>query len=111
MHELAIMKNVISIVESEAQKGEFTRVIAIKLRIGAASGIVHRCMSDFFPIASRGTIAENAELRMEAIAVTVHCNSCGFEGAPSGAVCQSCGGEDYTLVTGREFLVDSIEVE
>lgn len=111
MHELAIMKNVISIAEKEAEKGDFTRILRINLKIGAVSGIVHGCMEDFFPIAARGTVAESAELNMETIPVTIRCDSCGFEGAPSGAVCPGCGSEAYKLVTGREFIVDSIEVE
>lgn len=111
MHELAIIRNVISIAEKEAQKGGFTRVLRINLSIGAASGIMSGCMVEFFHIAARGTVAEDAELSMETIPLTIRCDSCGFMGEPKGAKCSSCGSDIYKLVTGREFIVNSIEVE
>lgn len=111
MHELAIMQSVVRIVEDEQRRRGFDRLCRIKLKVGAVSGIVPACLMDYFPIAAAGSVAEGAELITETIPVTISCFSCGYEGAPKGAQCPECGGEAYKLLTGREFFVDSIEVE
>ena len=54
MHELAITKGIIDIVNSEAEKSGFKNVLEITLRVGEYSGIVPECLREFFPIAAAG---------------------------------------------------------
>lgn len=63
MHELAITEGVIKLVETEAKKQGFTKCLGITLAVGEFSGIVPECVTEFFPIAAKGTIAENAALK------------------------------------------------
>lgn len=63
MHELAITEGVIKLVESEAKKQGFTKCLGISLAVGEFSGIVPECVSEFFPLASKGTVAEGAALK------------------------------------------------
>ena len=111
MHELAIAQNVIRIVESEAKKQGFTKVRTIKLAVGEVSGVIPECLYEFFPIASKDTIAFGAELSARVIPVAIECAACGYSGKPRGGECPECGSSDIRLVSGREFFVDSIEVE
>ncbi len=111
MHELAVAQNIIAIIESEAKKQCFERVVSIKLAVGEVSGVVPECLREFFPIASRGTAAEGARLDAYEIPVHVRCLACGAEGKPSNGGCPVCASEDIKLISGREFFVDSIEVE
>lgn len=111
MHELAITQSVISIVESEARKRGFTRTVAIRLAVGEVSGFLPDCLWDFFPIAAAGTVAEGAALEIKTLPARIKCPDCGYEGAPEGACCPRCGGDAIALIAGREFYVDSIEVE
>ena len=60
MHELAIAKGIIDIVNDEAEKQGFARVLEIKLKVGEFSGIVPDCLREFFPIAAAGTPASAA---------------------------------------------------
>ena len=55
MHELAITKGIIDIVNSEAEKSGFKNVLEITLRVGEYSGIVPECLREFFPIAAAGS--------------------------------------------------------
>ena len=73
MHELAIAKGIIDIVNDEAEKQGFSRVLEIRLRVGEFSGIVPDCLREFFPIAAAGTPAEKAELSMESIPARFRC--------------------------------------
>ena len=77
MHELAIAKGIIDIVNGEAEKQGFARVLEIRLRVGEFSGIMPDCLREFFPIAAAGTPAEKAALSMESIPARFRCLDCG----------------------------------
>lgn len=111
MHELALTRSILSIIESEAKKQGFARVLTIRLGVGEVSGVVPDCIRDFFPLASRGTVAEGARIESRLIPLAVRCRTCGREGRPEKGRCPVCGSEEITLVQGREFYVDSIEVQ
>ena len=113
MHELALTEGIIAIVEQEGKKHGFTRVLEISLKVGELSGVIPECLLEFFPIASRGTLAEGAALTVETLPAAFRCRSCGFEGAipRHSAACPQCGSEAIRLVRGREFFVDNLKVE
>ncbi len=111
MHELAIMQSVVNIVEREAARCGHVRVEAIKLRVGELSGIMPECLREFFPIAAAGTAAEGARLDIEPLPARISCLDCGYDGPPSGTECPGCGGYGFRLTAGREFYVESMEVE
>lgn len=62
MHELAFTEGIIKIVTSESEKQGFTKCLEITLSVGEYSGIVPDCVREFFPYASKGTIAEGAKI-------------------------------------------------
>ena len=113
MHELAITKGIIDIVESEKKDKGFERVIEISLRIGEFSGIVPRCIREFFPIAAAGTAAENAQLKIETIEAAFQCFDCGYEGSVDrkAACCPKCRSTAIRMTRGREFFVEQLKVE
>ena len=111
MHELATTQNIVAICEKTAAEQGAARVLEIRLRIGALSGIVPECLRDFFPYASRGTVCEGATLVCESIPAAVRCPDCGYEGEPRGWDCPRCGGSGIRVTAGREFFVESIAVE
>lgn len=106
-----MMQSVVSIVEREASRCGAARVESIRLRVGELSGIVPRCLEEFFPAAAAGTRSEGARLDIEPLPARIKCPDCGYEGRPHGALCPVCGGSSFRLVAGREFYVESMEVE
>lgn len=62
MHELAFTEGVIKLVTTEGKKQGFTKCLGITLAVGKYSGLIPECIEEFFPLASEGTIAENAKL-------------------------------------------------
>lgn len=62
MHELAFTESLIKLVNTEAEKQGFQKCLGITLAVGTYSGMVPECIRQFFPLASRGTIAAGAEL-------------------------------------------------
>ena len=113
MHELAITKGIIDIVNSEAEKSGFKNVLEITLRVGEYSGIVPQCLMEFFPIAAAGSVAEGAELVIEPVKARFRCLDCGYEGAADRkkACCPECRSTAIKMTSGREFFVESLKVE
>ncbi len=113
MHELALTRNLIGLVEQEAKKQGFTRALEIRLKVGAYSGVVPDCILDLFPYASRGTACEGAALLFETVPACFRCADCGYEGEieRKSACCPVCSGTALTMTAGREFYVDSLKVE
>ena len=113
MHELAIAKGIIQIVNSEAEKNGFTRVLEIRLSVGEFSGIVPDSLREFFPVAAAGTPAEKAELTVETVKAVFQCRDCGYEGDADrkNACCPVCQSTALNMIAGREFYVDRLKVE
>jgi len=113
MHELALTQSILDIALSEAEKHGASRVLSIRLKLGEFSGVVPQLIQEYFDIAGRGTPAEGARLVMDRVPVTVRCSACGAENTMDRFryLCPSCGSDQIRMLTGREFYVDSLEVE
>ncbi|MBQ2960493.1 MAG: hydrogenase maturation nickel metallochaperone HypA [Oscillospiraceae bacterium] len=113
MHELAITKSIVDLVQREAEKQGFKRALEIRLRLGEYSGIVPEYIKDFFPLVAEGTVSEKAELLFETNPAKFLCLDCGYEGGADrkNACCIKCGSSSLKMTAGREFFVDSLKVE
>jgi hydrogenase nickel incorporation protein HypA/HybF len=113
MHELAVTESVMRIATEHAQEAGATRVTAIHLVIGQIASFVDDSIQFYFDLLTPGTMLEGAQLYFHRRPVQFRCRSCGTLFAPEGRdwhcpSCQSLGGE---VVSGREFFMESIEVE
>ncbi len=113
MHELAITQGIIDASVPEAKRHGAKRILEIRIRIGEFSGVFPEYIQEYFNIASKGTLAEGAKLVIDRIPIIIRCNDCGFEGEiPKRKIsCPECGSSDIKLLSGREYYVDSLEVE
>ena len=113
MHELSITQNVIDIVVEHAQRARAQRVTTINLVVGDLTGFVDDSIQFYFDMLSPGTLAAGAQLTIERISPAARCRSCGHEFQPENRnwACPQCGAIGGEVLRGREFLVESIEVE
>ena len=113
MHELAITEGIMEAAIPAACEAGAVRILEIRLKIGELSGVFPECIRDYLQVVAKGTIAEGAQLKVEKIPVTIKCSSCGFEGAINRRKirCPECGSIDFKITAGREYFVDSLEVE
>jgi len=113
MHELAITEGIIRAAVPAAEKAGAKKILAIRLKIGELSGVFPEYIQEYFDMASKGTIAEGARLCVEKIPPAICCPDCGFEGTIDRhkIKCPSCGSLHFRLTAGREYYVDSLEVE
>ena len=113
MHELAITKSIVDLVQREADKQGFSKALEIRLRLGEFSGIVPQYIEEFFPLVAEGTVSAEAKLIFETNPAKFKCFDCGFEGSADrkNACCANCGSTALKMTAGREFFVESLKVE
>jgi len=113
MHELSICQSLMNQVEQIAAQRHASSVISIILGIGPLAGVETQLLKNAYPIASVGTIAEDAELIIESLPLRVKCNECGTESdvLPNKLICKKCGDWKTTLVSGDELMLMSVELE
>jgi len=113
MHELAITQSILDIAEKVGKEHKIKRVREIRIKLGAYSGVVPQCIQDYFDVISHGTIVEGAKLDIQTLPVVVHCNVCGQDSEIDRRHirCPLCNSTDLKMLQGREFYLESLEVD
>lgn len=113
MHELAITEEILRIAVEHAERAGATRIVDINLVIGELSSVVDDSVQFYFDFISPGTVAEGAELHFRRVPARLRCRACGheFEPASTDWRCPSCRTIGGDVIAGREFNMESIEVE
>lgn len=113
MHELAICQALMTQIETIALENKANRVASITLGIGPLSGVEKRLLKHAYPVASAGTVAEEAELFIRSIPIRVKCVSCGKESIakPNRLVCGHCNDWQTELISGDELLLIQLEMD
>jgi hydrogenase nickel incorporation protein HypA/HybF len=113
MHELAVTQGMLSIALEHAAKAGAKKITRINLAIGEISGIVDDSVQFYFDFVGKDTLAEGASLSFERVPARFRCRACQTYFSPGMQqwTCPHCGELSFEIVAGREFYVDSIEVE
>jgi hydrogenase nickel incorporation protein HypA/HybF len=109
VHELSLAGAVIDTVERHAAG---RRVTAVYLTVGHLRQVVPASLEFYFGHVARGTLCEGARLEQELVPARLRCG-CGHEWVLDAIDlrCSACGAADVKVVSGEEFLVQSIDVE
>lgn len=113
MHELSIAENLLAIVLEVAGNEKLKSVTKVNVSFGRLAQVVPELFETAFQVAAADTIAENAELEIEMIPVTLKCLHCCREYVADeiSFLCRHCGSAEIEIVKGREMYVSSIEGE
>jgi len=113
MHEMAVTQSLLDIVLKEGAKVEAKKVTGVNLVIGELSGLVDDSIQFYFDFMTRGTIAEGAKLSFKRVPARMKCRACGeeFTTAPDEWICPKCTQWQAEVIAGKEFYIDSIEVD
>ncbi|MBU1626367.1 hydrogenase maturation nickel metallochaperone HypA [bacterium] len=114
MHEVSIAQNIINQVESilADNKGN-KKVKKVFIRVGKLSCVIPNNLSFIFNILTAETPMSDAKLEIEIVQVLCKCQRCesSFEIKENGFVCPHCNSYDIEVISGRELLIDKVEVE
>ena len=113
MHEYAVTKGLINIAVEEAQKVGAEKITVIRLVIGDLSTIIDESVQMYYDIISEGTMAQGAKLEFRRIPAQFRCVACGhkYDKPKKGFECPDCGSDGLPTGVGKEFYIESLEVE
>ncbi len=113
MHELPITQQIIKIASEHARDNGAIKVIKINLVVGEYSGFIGDSIAMYFDVISKGTLTEGAELSIRYVKPQLSCEKCGayFERKRFSFDCPKCDGRGVPTKIGKEFYIESIEVE
>ena len=111
MHELSVCQALLTQVEQLAREQGARQVVKVSLGIGPLSGVEPALLSQAYPIAAAGTVAENSELVIEERPVRVHCSQCGkdSDATANRLLCAHCGDWRTELLSGDDLLLMQVE--
>lgn len=112
MHEVSLMKNLLSIVDRTAFGEGAGPVRVVHLKIGEMAGVNADALRFAFEVMAKDSVAADAVLEIERVPLSIRCTACGVEFRPGGFVfiCTACGSSEIEILTGREMEVDYILV-
>lgn len=112
MHELSVTQSIVDSVLEEMNDRGLERVSAVYLKLGRMTTFVPDCVKFYYDALTADTRLAGSELVIEEIDVTGRCNNCAaeLEFDEPFFVCPECGSVDIEISTGREMLIDALEV-
>ncbi len=113
MHELSLIESMLSLVEEERQRQDFSRVLKIRLDVGALGHAEPDALLFCFDAAARGTIADGATLTIVMIPGEGNCPDCHRIVLLDHRFgdCPLCGGIQVRMTAGDELRLAELEVE
>lgn len=113
MHEYAVTQSMLNIALEEAKRVNAKKILEIRLVIGDLSTIIDDSVQMYFDIMSEGTVAQGAKLVFNRVKAEFKCKDCGevFIKPLKGFDCPKCGGMGMPTGVGREFYIESLEID
>jgi hydrogenase nickel incorporation protein HypA/HybF len=114
MHELPATQGILTVALDAARDAGAQRISAIDVVVGELSSFVDDSVQFYFDVLSRSTAAEGAALRVRRVPGQALCADCGATYSvipPLSATCDRCGSLTISVSGGREFFIESIEVD
>jgi hydrogenase nickel incorporation protein HypA/HybF len=113
MHELSIAASILDIAEARAREHNAASIQVIRIRLGQFANIAREALEFAFEIARQGTLAQNAQLEIEMVAMLVECVVCHAVNRPERTLCLICVhcGFPLKVVSGEELQLEYIELQ
>ena len=110
MHELALCEAIVDTVTDHAQG---RRVRQVNLRIGHFRQVVPDTLRFCWDVRVRNTELESSTLSITSVLAVVECGECASTTTlvDPYRLCGSCGTTNVTMISGEEFLVESLDLE
>lgn len=113
MHELPVTQSLLEIALRHAESAGAQRITALNIKIGQLASIVDDSVQFYWEIIAKETKAEGAKLVFNRVPAKLQCLNCGqqFPLDESDYTCPVCKSEIIKVISGREFSLESIDVD
>jgi hydrogenase nickel incorporation protein HypA/HybF len=114
MHELSIANSLVDLAAQSATNAGASRVIEVRIRLGALSGVVRAALEFSYEIAVAGTMLEGSTLVVRELPIRIYCAVCCDEKelvSIQSFCCPTCGTPSGDVRQGRELEIEAIEVD
>jgi hydrogenase nickel incorporation protein HypA/HybF len=113
MHELSVTQSILEIALRHAEEAGAKKILQLNLTIGQLSSIVDDSVQFYWDMVSQDTIAEGAKLNFKRIPTVLLCLNCNhrYTHTEEDLACPKCGSTQIKVISGQEFMLDSIDVE
>ena len=106
-----VTESILEIALRNAEQAGAERITDIFLVIGELSSIVDDSVCFYWGIINEGTVAEGSSLHFRRIPAEFSCQECGCQfGLQENLLCPNCDSSQATIIAGREFFLESLEV-
>lgn len=113
MHEYSIVQSLLDLCEQNAISNNASKIFKVVVGVGELSAVEPTLLKTAFDTFKLDTIASDAIMEVQKIAIRVKCLDCGCEFTPtiSNFLCQKCDSLNTKLISGDELLLLSLEIE
>ena len=114
MHELSITQSILEIALRHGEKAQASKITGLHLIIGQLSSVVDDSVQFYWDMIAKDTLADGAKLYFKRIPAHLECQECGqtyhLEGNQLSG-CPACDSFRVNVIAGKEFRLESIEIE
>lgn len=109
MHELSLMIALAHMIANDAATRGIGRITEVEIEVGELSGAFPHALREAFPLATHGTIMDNASLTIIEVPAMAQCQTCHCQFSPvtRGWHCPTCGKSGCVLISGTGLGVRS----
>lgn len=114
MHELSIAYSIVSQAAQAAERLSIARVVAVRVAVGALSGVSGDALLFSYDLATEGTALAGSRLEIRNVPVALHCPTCDCDVELPDVQhfrCPVCGTPSADVRGGRELEIEALEVE
>jgi len=114
MHEASIVTAILDQLQQRKEAGDFTgKLQVVNLKVGKLTAVVPENLKFLYDILSGETGFAGSRLEIEMIPVICSCGACGneFEMEELNFTCLHCGSTGLKVMSGRELLINTLEVD
>lgn len=114
MHEMALMGDILQLVERDARSRDFSKINKIELTVGELSNALPDALEmafEIFRARKLAMLSDQAQLIIHVEKAVAACTVCGHTYVPSArlSICPECGLPSGKLIQGETFKVKSYE--
>jgi hydrogenase nickel incorporation protein HypA/HybF len=113
MHESSLVQALLRQIESIMRDNQATRVISLRVNVGAFSGVEPELFRYAYDALSEDSPVRGARLEMEVVPLECHCRECDDEFAVQDFrfECPSCESSSVSVIRGEGIVLENVTLE